>query len=197
MKRKRMVDPVFDAEHDVDTGGLTPLRYLQGVPADSDGVDHIAIDPTEFADAMAALDIDSRRYTFVDLGAGKGRALILAAELPFQRLIGVEFAEELATIAEANFARLRASHPAMSEVEIIRQDAGEFRLPITPTVLFLYNPFGARTMTKVARNAHASLAQNPRELLVLYVNPMHLAPWRAAGFAETHRGKHFVLLRSD
>ncbi|MBK8386616.1 MAG: class I SAM-dependent methyltransferase [Candidatus Accumulibacter sp.] len=40
---------------------------------------------------LSTLGLDWRRYTFVDFGAGKGRVLLLAAELPFKNIIGVEF----------------------------------------------------------------------------------------------------------
>jgi SAM-dependent methyltransferase len=195
IKHKRMVDPLFDAEHGVDTGGLTPIRDLRSAPPGNDGVDHIAVDPDHFAEAMAALDIDHRRYTFVDMGSGKGRALLLAAKLPFARLIGVEFADELAAVARSNFARLSLADPLMNRVEIVEADAARFELPLAPTVLFLYNPFGAATMTKVARNARASLDRDPRELFVLYVNSLHLSAWRASGFVEAARGRNFVLLK--
>ena len=58
------------------------------------GGSHIATGPHQFASAMSGLDIDPRGCTFVDLGSGKGRALIMAAGYPFACIVGVEFAEE-------------------------------------------------------------------------------------------------------
>jgi predicted RNA methylase len=40
--------------------------------------------------------------TFVDIGSGKGRALIIAAEYAFKRIIGVEYSPSLATICRRN-----------------------------------------------------------------------------------------------
>ena len=196
IERKRAADRVFDAEHGVETGGITRLKQLRIAPEGNDGVDHIAVDPDHFAQAVAALEIDHRQFAFIDLGAGKGRALLLAAKFPFARLIGVEFAEELAAVARRNLARLGRSDPSVCRVEVVYADAAAFQLTQIPTVLFLYNPFGAATMTKVARNVRESLVRTPRELLVLYVNPKHLSPWRLSGFVEAAVGKHFVLLKA-
>ncbi len=48
-----------------------------------------------FQQAFARLDIDFEKFTFVDLGAGKGRIMLLASNFPFQRVLGVEFVPEL------------------------------------------------------------------------------------------------------
>ena len=46
---------------------------------------------TIFRNIMQKLSLAFEKYTFVDLGAGKGFALCLAAELPFKKAIGVEY----------------------------------------------------------------------------------------------------------
>ncbi len=48
-----------------------------------------------FNRAMDQLPIDFADSVFLDLGSGKGRAMILAAEAGFKKVIGVEYADEL------------------------------------------------------------------------------------------------------
>jgi len=186
IKKKRVVDREFDREHGVDTGGYT---YLGSLKIDSpnwrDGNSHIAADPEEFEAAIAALDADLSKLTFVDLGSGKGRALMLASGYPFKERIGVEFSEQLVRVARAN------------GIETIHADATEYELPPVPTLLFLYNPFGRETMDRVAERTRASLDAIPRELIVLYLNPFHLDSWLNAGFALVFRGPHFAVLNPE
>ena len=188
LKKKKAVDRDFDAVHGVDTGGLTPLGGL-GITAENwrEGVRHIAVDPDEFASAIAAVNVDLSNFTFIDLGSGKGRALMLASHYPFQRLIGVEFAEPLVAIARSN---LRGSN-----AEIFLGDATKYDLPIEPTVLFLYNPFGRSVMDVVARRARESLRESPRDFIIVYLNPFHLDSWLKAGFEEVFAGPHFVVIK--
>lgn len=183
VKKKRIVDREFDSRHGVDTGGITLLGKLHIDGNWRDGSSHVAVDPQEFAEAMAALDIDFSHFTFIDLGSGKGRALMLAREYGFRKLIGVEFSAELAEIARSN------------GVETICADATQYELPNEPTLLFLYNPFGRETMEKVAGRVRASLDAHPRDLTVLYLNPFQLDAWLEAGFRLIHRGGHFAILR--
>jgi SAM-dependent methyltransferase len=76
------------------------------------------------------------RFTFVDLGCGKGRVLVLADHAGFKKIIGVELSRKMVVAARANLERLRI--PAT----IIHGDAGLYQLPTEPCVVFMYNPFG-------------------------------------------------------
>ena len=103
LKKKRAVDRAFDAANGVDTGGYTYLSSLKiNSPNWRDGNSHIAADPDEFVAAMNALNIDPSHFTFIDLGSGKGRALMLARSYGFKELIGVEFSAELVELARRN-----------------------------------------------------------------------------------------------
>jgi SAM-dependent methyltransferase len=192
VKKKHVVDAEFDASLGVETGGITELKRLDVVGDARDGVAHIASDPEEFSSAMGALDIDYSRFTFVDLGAGKGRALLLAARYGFQHIVGVEFARELVEVARRNVQAAGAA--VLARTRIIQQDAAQFDLPQEPLVLFLYNPFGAKTMAAVARRARASFDRHRRPLHVVYVVPEQLHAWVDAGFVAERRA-HYAILR--
>lgn len=184
LKKKKRVDREFDAQHGVDTGGYTYLSTLRiKSPNWREGTSHIAADPEEFASAMSAVDADLSRLTFIDLGSGKGRALMLAKQYPFKRILGVEFSDKLVATARKN----------LPDIETICADAAQYELPNEPTLLLLYNPFGRPIMDVVARNTRASLEKSPRELIVLYLNPFHLESWTEAGF-KVSRGEHFAVI---
>jgi SAM-dependent methyltransferase len=179
-------DARFDAEHGVDTTpGAAIAKLTINSPNRQHSFGHIASQPEEFARSMAALPIRYEDFVFVDLGSGKGRALLLALQYPFRERIGVEFARELYEIAETN---LRGK-----AVKLICGDASEFEFPDAPLVVFLYNPFGGEIMAKVA----ARLLSHQSPLFVVYVNPFHLDPWMEQGFKVVARGEPFVVLAPD
>lgn len=124
------------------------------------------------------------RHTFIDLGCGKGRILILANQLGFPRVIGVERSSSLAKIALGNVSRLHI--PA----EIIKHDASSYQFPNKPIVVYMYNPFGRRTMEKVVANLH----QHQFSVHVIYVQPEQEDVF--LGFREISRdGSVLVLTR--
>jgi tRNA1(Val) A37 N6-methylase TrmN6 len=88
-------------------------------------------------------------YSFVDVGAGKGRALLLAAGLPFRKIVGVELSEELARIAQRNIARWNRAARPKARIHVVQQDAAKFRWPRTPLLVYLYNPFACSLIAQM------------------------------------------------
>jgi SAM-dependent methyltransferase len=171
-RRARRRELEFDRRHGIDTTIATPVSAL-GVAGDS--VRHaVAYKPSgiDFVrNQIAALDIAYPDYCFVDLGCGKGRALLIASHFPFRRIVGVEFSAKLTAIARANIAAYRPADQRCRDIEVVTADAAAFVLPDGPLVVYLYNAFDGVILARVAANLEASLARAPRDVLLVYVNP--------------------------
>jgi SAM-dependent methyltransferase len=115
---------------------------------------------------------DVSGYTFVDMGSGKGRMLLLAAELPFRRIVGVEFASDLCALARKNVETYRNSNQACFQIEPLHMDAMLFKFPPEPSIIYFYYPFERFVMEPVIRNLNRSLAAHPRDVIVVYFNPV-------------------------
>jgi SAM-dependent methyltransferase len=172
---------VFDGQFGVDTSGCIPLSRLD-IRHENwiHGVQCQAIEPATFRRTLAESSVGPEGFTFIDYGAGKGRAVLLAAEQPFDRVVGVEFSHELIELARTNLARYPSGRIRASDVEFVCSDAAEFELPAVPLILYLYNPFNEIVMRRVVDNVCASLRSHPRPLVALYVNPQCPAPWDGA-----------------
>lgn len=169
----------FDLKYGTDTGGyLGPEDLRGGLIHDSMNNGYSAVAPSVFREAcrrwretlsQSAARVEA--FTFVDAGAGKGRALLLAAELPFRKVIGVELNEELARIARQNITHWsRATHPR-AKIRMMQQDAAEFRWPRAPLLAYLNNPFDCALVEKLAGQLGFAAASGPGLVDVLYVNP--------------------------
>jgi predicted RNA methylase len=135
-----------------------------------------------FTKAIRSLPIRFEDYAFIDLGSGKGEALLLAAEYGFTRVVGVEYSEALTEIASTNVRN--ATGLMCKSIECICADATEFHLSHDPAVVYLFNPFQGRVMDKVVRNIEQTLRAVPRELWIVYVNP-----WEHRKFVRSHHLK--------
>src|SRR2546421_6376534 len=79
---------------------------------------------------LRALPLDPTEYTFVDLGSGKGAALVLAAEQGYGRLTGVEIDGDLMAAARRNMRSLLRRRPDLADrIELLRQDARVYEWP--------------------------------------------------------------------
>lgn len=170
-RRARFGDLDFDFDHRVDTtaSNLSTGTRLAGAAA---GAGYQPTDPDLFRAMLGQLKVDFSRFTFIDLGSGKGRALLLASEYPFRRILGIELLPELHRIALDNLARYEAQAQRSFPIESLCLDAREFELPNEPTVLYLFNPLPEPALASVLARFSASLAAHPRDAYVLYANPI-------------------------
>ena len=159
----------FDRRLGVDTRGL----LYHGAADDSRHVDancYQGVPPENFERMLRSLPVEPGRFCFVDLGCGKGKALLLAADAGFCRVVGVELSTELADVARSNLSN-RIGTGGVPEYQVIAGDAAGSPLPPEPLVVFLFNPFGEQTLSAVLDNLRESLADAPRPAFVAFMNP--------------------------
>jgi SAM-dependent methyltransferase len=169
----------FDRKYGTDTGGyLGPEDLVKGRANDAFNHGYSAIAPSVFHEAcrrwqetLPAVSGRIKAYSFVDVGAGKGRALLLAAELPFRKVIGVEVSEDLSSIAQGNVARWSRFANPKSKIRVVHEDAAKFRWPRTPLLVYLYNPFACSLVAQMAESLAAAAATGSGLVDLLYVNP--------------------------
>lgn len=169
-RRRRFGDMEFDWEHPVSTtaGALSWRTRLLGLLSSP----YQPTEPALFREMLAALPINHREFVFVDLGSGKGRALLLAADFPFRRIIGVELLPELHAVAQENIRRYRSDSQRCFDLSSLRTDARDFEFPAEPMVLYLFNPLPESALAEVVARLERSLAPHPRPVFVLYHNPL-------------------------
>lgn len=167
--RQRYGDLDYDWEQRVDTT-WSNVRLRTRVRELLAGRGYQPTDPLIFREMMEQVSADLRHYTFVDLGSGKGRALLLAREYPFARIVGMELLPELHAIAQQNIQRLAAEE--RGRFELVCGDARRFAFPPGPLFVYLFDPFPAPILTEVVANLERSVKEDPRPVLVGYQNPV-------------------------
>jgi hypothetical protein len=138
-----------------------------------------------FRRLLRALPIDFADHTFIDLGSGKGKALLMASDLPWRRIVGVELAPALHEVAQRNVALYRSPAQRCTSFELWRGDAAKFVLPPGNLVVYLFQPFPADTMAAVMDNVKKSIGSGARVALA-YMNPLFDTMIRASGIFELY-----------
>jgi SAM-dependent methyltransferase len=161
----------FDQIHGVDTSGLVPAsRLVTGHPNDEHVTAYYGVAPSilraliaRWRETVPPYPITS--YTFLDIGAGKGRGLLVASEYHFRKVVGIELNPALAAIARRNVAQWNAARDTdptaepIAPIEVLGQDALEFKLPDAPTLLFLFHPFEEPVLRKLLRHIETQLGR--------------------------------------
>jgi hypothetical protein len=124
---------------------------------------------------LGAIDYDFSRLTFVDYGAGKGRALLLASQYPFHAVGGIEFAEELHDDATMNIAQFPRSRMKCRNVECVLDDASQVGPPEGEAVHYFFNPFSREMFAEVLHHLVVSYRRKPRRLYLILIDPPEVA----------------------
>lgn len=170
-RKSRYGDIDFDFEHNVDTTWAT-VSLRTRLREWLSGGQYQPSEPAVFREMLDSLPaVDG--FTFVDLGSGKGRTLLMASDYHFRRIVGVELLAELNAIALQNIARYQSDSQKCFAIESHAADASRFAFPAGPIVLYLFNPFPRHIWRDVLANLYRSLLAAPRPVYLIYHNPVH------------------------
>ena len=176
LRRRRGVGSVepqhpIDTLYGTDTGGwVSPSKLKTQSPSDIYNRGYLGSQPSIIRASLAHLP-SLQGAAFVDLGCGKGRALMVASEYPFRRIIGVELSLPLCEIGRANAVRIAAVHPSRTAIEIVQKDALLFELPPGFLVIFIYNSFFPALMKAIVSKIAIHAAHPGNKLFIVYYNP--------------------------
>ena len=166
----------WDRDHGVDTAGSIQLQSLTISGPNRDfGNEAVCTSPKSFDFMMQSLPRDLSPYTFIDIGSGKSRTLLLASRYNFAKIMGVEFAKELVACARRNISGFRCDRQRCRDLSVVEADATQFGIPNSPLVLFFYNPFTQNVFDVVFGNIVKSIETHKRDCFIIYGSSSHNA----------------------
>lgn len=180
-RKARFGDLDYDWERSVDTT-RSNVGFRTQLLAGLTGRPYFASEPWLFEQIMQAVAPSIQQsvlsqesvsqalqdFTFIDLGSGKGRALLMAADYPFRRIVGVECIPELHHAAQRNLAGYSSERQRCRQIDLLCMDARDFEFPPGPLVVYLFNPFAESTFIAVMERLRRSLLETPRPAFVAY-----------------------------
>jgi SAM-dependent methyltransferase len=175
-RRRIRAHEKFDLRYGLDTQTPIPIRHLESsMPAAQFAIQYEGA-PIKLIDkTLRQLKTDLHRFTFIDLGSGKGRVLLIAAKYPFKSVIGVEFSQTLHSIAQSNikkFTKLAGTKTGPISINI---DAADFDfLKFGDKIIFCNNPFKDSLMIRVLDNLEKSVSGRKNEVIFIYLTPITL-----------------------
>lgn len=179
-----LCDAAFDRWYRLDFGGVIEQADLatNQHPSHANAVRYEAVAGIDLRVVVSeALRVDPTIQNFLDLGSGKGKScLYVARSFGFRNIVGIEFSAQLIKIATANKTRLKRQ-----DIDYVLADAAQFKMPPTPTIVHMYNPFDATILEAfLANNMEHFRAQDS---VIAYVNDRHRSSLTKFGFETMYR----------
>jgi 16S rRNA G966 N2-methylase RsmD len=165
-------DLFFDMKYRIDTINTAQLEALE-IDSQNKAVGNYyeGTNAYIFQKMISRVELDPSQSVFVDFGSGKGKAMFMAAERGFRKVIGVEFSIELVEVCRRNLDIFKAKSKSKTEFEIHHMDASEYQIPPEANLLFFSNPFNEELTDMVIDNVLKSHDQAPREVWVVHLHP--------------------------
>src|SRR5258706_2882714 len=112
-------------------------------------------------------------HEFIDIGCGKGRAMVVASEFPFRSISGIELSPQLTKVARRNISTVQRGFPARPPVEAIEGNAITFPLPKAKLALFFCHSFGEELLSQLISNLETAISSGIGPVFFVYYNPVH------------------------
>jgi SAM-dependent methyltransferase len=166
-----IADWPYDIRYGINTKGLVRLDDL-GITSQNK-MRNTGFRPTRVRPLKKLLNNLEfpRNSVFVDLGCGKGKALVIAAEYGFKRVVGVEFSPVLCREAKEKISVYIRNQGINVDFEIIESDVCEYEIKDDENIFYLYDPFDDIVMRRVLRNLDISIEKKKRKMWLIYNNP--------------------------
>lgn len=174
--REHQINLAFDALHGTDTAEEIKLTEAGVSQLDAwlGNAVYRSVWEADFHDLLDALGISFEGFTFVDIGSGKGKAMLMASDYPFERIVGVEYSPILHAIAQRNLAVYRSPAQRCTKLEAHLGNALEYRLPEGPVVCVLFNPLETAAMRQFMRQVEHQVSPRSLPVYVIYFNARHI-----------------------
>ena len=185
-----------EKKYGLDSSGLNNLKRLQlkGDRKNAEiyqGANYFLLEKL-----FTELDEFEINKSLVDFGSGKGRVMIVASYFGFKSITGVEFAKELCATARKNIIPTQVKFPEKI-FNVIHLNAADYQIRSHENVFFFFNPFNEIVMKQVVKNILNSLRESPREVYVLYINPVHQEIFLSAGFEQVFHYEKYTYIQAS
>jgi predicted RNA methylase len=121
--------------------------------------------------AFSKLPIEPKDICFLDIGCGAGRALNFAMLLGCKEVSGVELDEKSVELSIQNCTLMQQQgfHVPFS---VFRQDAVLYKIPQWINTVYLFNPFGKKTLEAVLQNIITASTQYKQPVYIIYTEAL-------------------------
>lgn len=114
---------------------------------------------------LACVDI-----ALIDIGCGDGRVMNYGMQLNFKKVIGIDLNRTALQKAECNCIKMKQSG-SKTQFHVEYADAVYFNIPADVNLVYLFNPFGKKTMKEFAHNLISHIQRLGHDIYIVYCIP--------------------------
>jgi hypothetical protein len=125
--------------------------------------------------ALVQYNVQYNDFVFIDVGAGLGRNLLLAADYPFKKIIGIEHSAYLNEITKENIEKYQSKMKVASTFELNCIDALEYPFPKEHIVFYFWRPFSEEIAAQFVKKLELFIGENTYRVILIFLGQVYLA----------------------
>lgn len=184
-----------EKKYGISTTGADDLKTLEKKGIDTDHATiYMPVSYNLMEEILAHPAVKDKQH-FLDIGCGKGRAMCVAAANGFNKVTGIDFSKEFCQAAEKNLLISKEKNKEL-QYKIYNNDAFYFEIAGDVDCIFMFNPFDDVIMSGVAENILESFELHPRDITLIYVNPLYKQELIQVGFKQIFHTQKMMYLEA-
>lgn len=188
---RRIFDYYFDFKYGTDTAASVSLAEFSILSQNkTKGIIYQPASVRPLIKLLGEITFPGNQNTFVDVGSGKGKVVLVAALFNFTRVVGIEFSKELCEIARRNVSIFKSRTDCKTPMEIFHTDALEYNFYGDESIFYMANPFDGYVMEKFLSRLKEYVLRKSGRIFLLYQNPVCRDVVEGCGYLELYREFH-------
>ena len=113
---------------------------------------------------------NKNKLTFIDVGCGKGKVLLVASDFGFKKIIGIDLSKKLLQICKQNIYNYKRLKHEKKLIKLINIEATKYKIT-NENVFYFFDPFSETVLNAFLKNVLLSSKKNKREIYIIFANP--------------------------
>ena len=113
---------------------------------------------------------DRNKLTFIDVGCGKGKVLLVASDFGFKEIIGIELSKKLLITCKINLNNYKKLKVKKKSIKLININATKYKIT-NENVFYFFDPFSKIILDNFLKKILESFKKNKRKIYIIFANP--------------------------
>ena len=135
--------------------------------------------------AFRKIPISSEKIKLLDIGCGSGKTMVIGMKLKFCEVVGIDLDWPSLQQGLRNCEQMK-TFGHKTTFSFINVDATLFSIPEGINLIYLFNPFGLTSFTKVVENIESFVKKQKEIVYVVYMNPIYVDCFLEKGCFNVH-----------
>lgn len=135
--------------------------------------------------AFSKIPLKPGAIKFLDIGCGSGKSMVMGMVSGFDEVNGIDLDQPSLEHGKKNCHQMQLNG-SNTRFSFTQQDATLYTIPPGTNVVYMFNPFGIKTLNHVVRNIQTYIEAQTFDVYIIYMNPKYIEAFTQKKYFDIH-----------